>query len=118
MALAGTYLALGCVAEHLAAARVEDALGLPARARFPGFHKVRSLIPMQEPCTRVLQCRNAALVQGTRRGLACGACHLKTQNETAMCSQQFDSQPCMVDEATQNRFTRFQPAPRKLVAPA
>ena len=62
MALAGTYLALGSVVEHLAAARVEDALGLPARARFPGFRKVGDSIPnvgtlhscaaVQERCCR------------------------------------------------------------------
>ena len=41
-ALAGAYLTAGCAAEHLAAARVEDALGRPARLRYPGFRQARA----------------------------------------------------------------------------
>ncbi|KAK9832805.1 hypothetical protein WJX81_002707 [Elliptochloris bilobata] len=43
-ALAGAYLAVHSAAEHLAAARLEDALRLPARSRFPGFRQVMFLL--------------------------------------------------------------------------
>ena len=52
VALAGAYLTLGCAAEHLAIAAVEDALRVPARARFPGF---RQVLPCFELC-KVLVC--------------------------------------------------------------